>query len=246
MLGYYIIHIRTQRHPTAHRQGNHTEAAGLYDAALASPCPECDSGGVDAFWRAAVLRRAKAESLRRAGEHAAAIEELGSVLALFPRFEAALYDMALSALDAGRPATSIKLLEKLHKLDSHWPGLDDKLVHAHVAVRRALSDQDAVPPQSLQAADDALRRAGLDVLQPAWVGHYQVMPARDTLRRAWCISSVLVGCFLEIIAVICQENKKKSNALILVNVVSSMVHVYVVRMICMTCMFGLYDLYTIM
>jgi hypothetical protein len=119
-----------------------------------------------------------------------------------------LYDMALSALDAGRPATSIKLLEKLHKLDSHWPGLDDKLVHAHVAVRRALSDQYAVPPQSLQAADDALRRAGLDVLQPAWVGHYQVMPARDTLRRAWCISSVLVGCFSKLSPSFAKKTKK--------------------------------------
>jgi tetratricopeptide (TPR) repeat protein len=157
-------------------QGKYAEAIAMYETALSSPCPECERDGVDAFWRAAVLRRAKAECLRRAGDLPAAIEELSGLLALFPRFEAALLELALSALDAGRPATAIKLLEKLHKLDRDWPALDDILVHAHASLRRAQSsdDQDARMLPSMQATDEAIQRAGVDLLEPALYGHYQV------------------------------------------------------------------------
>jgi tetratricopeptide (TPR) repeat protein len=157
-------------------QGKYAEAIAIYDTALSSPCLECEKNGIDAFWRAAVLRRAKAECLRRVGDLPAAIEELSGVLALFPRFEAALLELALSALDAGRPATAIKLLEKLHKLDRDWPGLDDILVHAHAALRRAQSsdDHDAPKMPNMQATDQAIHRAGVDLLDPALFGHYQV------------------------------------------------------------------------
>ena len=87
-------------------------------------------------WTSAVLYVRAASAARRARDFNAAHRSTDAALRYFPLYTAALMERAFSHLDSNAPQMAIHALNRVHGINSEWPGLDDWLIHAHAAQKR--------------------------------------------------------------------------------------------------------------
>eukprot|EP00281_Chroomonas_sp_CCMP1168_P024963 CAMPEP_0206225250 /NCGR_PEP_ID=MMETSP0047_2-20121206/7451_1 /ASSEMBLY_ACC=CAM_ASM_000192 /TAXON_ID=195065 /ORGANISM="Chroomonas mesostigmatica_cf, Strain CCMP1168" /LENGTH=340 /DNA_ID=CAMNT_0053648245 /DNA_START=6 /DNA_END=1028 /DNA_ORIENTATION=- len=83
--------------------------------------------------------------LRKAREFPKAIDEIAQALRVRPSYKHALFELALSMLDAGRPAGAISVLEKLLNLDRRWPRIAYWMQLAHANQKRSQDKLEAMP-----------------------------------------------------------------------------------------------------
>lgn len=121
---------------TAMIDGDFTQAAALYQAAITENCPTCRSPH-SRKWRLATLWKAKAEAQRRNRDFPQALDSLVQATQLFPRYKEGLMARGRTLVDAGKSGVALKIFEQLLRLDRAYPDVLTWLTRANANVRRA-------------------------------------------------------------------------------------------------------------
>ena len=103
-------------------------------------------------WQEALLRRHKANALRRARDFEAAASELSTVLKLVPHYTAAWSDLGMLYLDDGKPTRALDTYKTILHINREFEDLDNWIVLASAEVAR----EKAVQEEALAAAGHAL------------------------------------------------------------------------------------------
>lgn len=133
LLAIRASEARRLRALDAYERGRFEDAAAGYAAALS--CVE--AGARDDKRGRATLLCNRAGCFRRARRLDDAVADCDRALQLFPRYARALFRKAACLLEGGKPTPAVKAFEALYRVDRDWPHLNDWLVRAHAAQRRA-------------------------------------------------------------------------------------------------------------
>ena len=180
---------------TAIIDGDFTQAAELYQAAITENCPACLSPH-SRKWRMATLWKSKAEAQRRNRDFPQALDSLVQAMQIFPRYKEGLMARGRTLVDAGKSGVALKIFEQLLRLDRAYPDVLTWLTRAQAHVKRAeeaakkgremagaigagpSEGQESEADKAAEAAlADAIRRTGYNSPPsvPKPVDHYAIL-----------------------------------------------------------------------